>query len=205
MVNKVKQTTIRTPLVLLTVLVLINSACAVVNYSLLEPARQPLVETPHDKKEVLSFSYAPGSSGSLNTVPQIQRTLPREVQGVKDLLEHQSRFIKVIVTSSPPALGVHVNIYQTDGAPASLWCQASTWTLGVIPCYAEGIVYETHFDVFVHNSLKQSYRYEISRKGVHWIGLIPFFWINFMTAQYEEAFLANAYQFVTDAKRDGFL
>ena len=203
MVNNVKETTLRAPLVLLTVLVLLNSACAIVNYSLIEPASQPLVETPHDKIEVLSFSYIPGSSGNLNTEP---RTLPREIQGVKDLLEHQSRFIKVIVTSSHPAIGTHVNVYQTVGPPfSSPWCTANSWTLGVIPCYAEGIVSETYFDVFVNNALKQSYQYEISRKGVDWIGLLPLYWINLFTTHYEEAFLANVYRFITDAKRDGFL
>jgi hypothetical protein len=78
-------------------------------------------------------------------------------------------------------------------------------TLGVIPCYFEGIAYETHFDVFVNNTLKQSYQYPIGRKAVVWIGLLPFFWINFLTTQYEEAFSGNTYQFIADAKRDGFL
>ncbi len=113
--------------------------------------------------------------------------------------------MKVVVTPSPPALGIHVNVYQTDGPPMSSWCMASLWTLGVIPCHAEGVVYETHFDVLANNALKQSYRYEISRKGIQWIGLLPFFWVNFFTADYKEAFSANIYQFVTDAKRDGFL
>ena len=203
MANNLKGTALGASLVLLTVLVLLNSACAVVSYSLIEPARQPLVETPHDKIEVLSFSYIPGSSRNLNTEPQ---TLPREIQGVKDLLERQSRFIKVIVTSSHPAIGTHVNVYQTVGPPfSSPWCTANRWTLGVIPCYAEGIVYETHFDVFVNNALKQSYQYEISRKAVDWIGLLPFYWINLFTTHYEEAFWANVYRFITDAKRDGFL
>lgn len=201
MANNLKGTALGTPLVPLTMLVLLNCACAVVNYSLIEPVKQPLVET-HDKLEFLSFSYIPGSPGNLNGVGQ---TLAWESQLLKDLFEHQSRFMKVIVTSSPPALGVHVNVYQTDGPPASPWCKASIWTLGVIPCYAEGIVFETHFDVFVHNTLKQSYRYEISRKGLNWIGLLPFWWINFFTTQYKEAFSSNAHQFVTDAKRDGFL
>lgn len=192
-----KRIAVRTSLVLLTAFVLLNSACTIVNYSLIEPVRQPLVEI-HDKQELLSFSYIPGS-------PDDRRTLPSESQRFIDLFEHQSRFTKVIVTSSPPARGVHVNIYQTDGPPISLWCKASYWTLNVVPCYAEGIVRETHFDVFVDNTLKQSYRYEIRRKGVSWIGLLPLFWINFFTTQYKEAFSANAYQFVTDAKRDGFL
>ena len=62
-----------------------------------------------------------------------------------------------------------------------------------------------HFDVLVHNTLKESYQYEISRKGVQWLGLLPFFWVNLFTTQYKDAFSANAYQFVIDAKRDGYL
>jgi hypothetical protein len=159
------------------VLVLLNSACAIVNYSPTEPVRKPLVET-HDKLELLSFSYAsfdntPGSLQKLDS--DYRRTLPWEIQWVKNLFEQHSRFMKVVVTASPPALGVHVNVYQTDGPPASLWCKAASWTFEVIPCYAEGIAYETHFDVFVNNALKQSYRYDISRTGVSWIGLLPFF------------------------------
>jgi hypothetical protein len=202
MMNNVKKPTMKTPLVLLTVLVLFNSACAVESYSLIEPARQPLVETLHDKIEVLSFSYIPGSSGD----PTVPRTLPQEIQRAKDLLEQQSRFIKVIVTSSHPAIGTHVNVYQTVGPPfSSPWCTANRWTLSVVPCYAEGIIYETHFDVFVNNALRQSYQYEISRKHVDWIGVLPLFWINLFTTHYEEAFVANVYRFIADAKRDGFL
>lgn len=110
-----------------------------------------------------------------------------------------------MVTANSPAAGVHVNVYLTDGIPLSPWCMASIWTFGVIPCYAEGMVYQIHFDVFVNNVLKRSYGYTISRKGVSWIGVMPLFWLNIFTTQYKEAFSANVYQFIADAKRDGFL
>lgn len=201
MTDNLKGTTLRTSLALLTALVLLNSACAIVSYSPTEPVVKPLIEI-HDKRELLSFSYSPGSPQSLDSD---RRTLPWEHQLVKNLFELHSRFIKAVVTASPPATGVHVNVYQTDGTPSSPWCKASSWTFNVIPCYAEGIIYQVHFDVFVNNTLKQSYRYDISQKGISWIGLLPFFWVNLFTAQYKEAFSANVYQFVTDAKRDGFL
>jgi hypothetical protein len=82
---------------------------------------------------------------------------------------------KVIGTSSPPIIGTHVNVYQTVGPYSSPWCTASSWTSGVIPCYVEGIAYDTHFDVFVNNTLKQSYQYPIGRKAVVWIRLLHFF------------------------------
>ena len=204
MTHNLKGTTLRTPLALLTVLILLNSACTIGNYSPDEPSRKSVVE-PHDqrdRKEFLSFSYIPESRDKLESNPQ---TLPLQSQLVKDLLDRHSRFMKVIVTSSPPPIGTHINVYQTVGPFSSPWCTASSWTLGVIPCYFEGIAYETHFDVLVDNTVKQSYRYPIHRKAVNWIGLLPFFWINFLTAQYEEAFSDNIDQFITDAKRDGFL
>ena len=201
MTHNLKGKTLRTLFALLTALILLNNACTIGNYSSAEPARQPLVET-HDKLELLSFSYIPESRDKLESNP---RTLPSQSQLVKDHLEHYSGFMKVIVTTSPPAIGKHVNVYQTDGPYSSPWCTASNWSLGVIPCYFEGIIYETHFDVFVDNTLKQSYRYPIRRKAVNWIGLVPFFLVNLLTAQYEEAFSGNTDQSIADAKRDGFL
>ena len=113
--------------------------------------------------------------------------------------------MKVIVTSIPPAVGTHVNVYQNVGPYSSPWCTAFSWSLGIIPCYYEGIAYETHFDVLVDNTLKQTYGYPIRRKAVNWIVLVPFFWINFLTTKYEEAFSGNIDQFIADAKRDGVL
>jgi hypothetical protein len=164
----------RIPLALLTALILLNSACTIGNYSPVEFSRKSLVEShdQRDQREFLSFSYIPESHDKLESNP---RTLPSQSQLVKDHLEQHSRFMKVIVTSSPPIIGTHVNIYQTVGPYSSPWCTASSWTLGVIPCYFEGIAYETHFDVFVNNTLKQSYQYPIGRKAVVWIVLLPFF------------------------------
>jgi hypothetical protein len=182
--------------ILLSVLVLFSSACAILNYSPSEISMPP-VEI-HDKAESLSFSYIPNDSKDFSND---NRTLPWESQVVKELFEHHSRFSKVMVTSTPPENGVHINVYQTDG-PVSLWCRASIWTIGIVPCYADGVVYTLHFDVLIHNTLKE---YEISRKGVQWLGLLPFWWVNVFTTQYKDAFSANAYQFVFDAKRDGYL
>jgi len=86
MANNLQRITVPTSFVLLTLLAVLSSACAIVSYSPIEPARQTLVEPHHDKKEFLSFSYIPESPRNLNTEP---RTLPREIQGAKELLEHE--------------------------------------------------------------------------------------------------------------------
>jgi hypothetical protein len=187
--------------ILLAVLVFLSSACAISNYSPSEPVGMPAVDI-HHKVESVSFSYLPQTS---RDIPNDSQTLPWESQTVKDLFEHHSRFSKVIVTSIPPQNGTHINVYQTGASSVSRWCFASIWTLGVVPCYADGVLYTIHFDVLIHNNLKESYQYEISRKGVQWLGLLPFVWVNVFTTQYKDAFSANAYQFVIDAKRDGYL
>jgi len=182
--------------ILIGLVLTLNNACAIQSYS---PSAIMPPSGSHEKVESLSFSYLPEDSKSSEA-----RTLPWETQSIKDVFEQHSRYSKVIVASGPPENGLHINVYQTDG-PVSSWCRASIWTIGIVPCYADGVVYTMHFDVLVHNTLKESYQYEISRKGVQWLGLLPFFWVNLFTTQYKDAFSANAYQFVIDAKRDGYL
>jgi len=132
--------------------------------------------------------------------------LPKNVQQVRDVFERNTRFEKVIVTSTPPAKGLHVNIYQTDGPSLSPFCIASIWTFGIIPCYAEGVVYSVHVDVLADNTLLKTYDDAISRKGANWIGFLPFFWINFLVnTGYEEAFMATVYNFISAARQDGLL
>src|SRR5207253_2781580 len=137
--------------------------------------RKPTTVETQDKKEFLSFFYHSGAL--LNPTEELQ-SLPWEFQLLKDLFEHHSRFLKAIVTPSPPVTGTHINSYRTVVSSTSPWCATSFVTLSIIPCYTEGIVSQVHFDVYVDNALKQSYRYEISRKSANWIGLIPFIWIN---------------------------
>lgn len=156
-------------LLLLAVLLSINNACAIQGYSPSDPVSVP--STVQDKIQSLSFSYITSDSIALASG---DRTLPWESQTIKELFEGHSRFSKVIVTSSPPQDGMHINVYQTDG-PLPSWCRASIWTLTLIPCYADGVVHTMHFDVFLNSTLKESYQYDITRKGVQWLGLLPFF------------------------------
>lgn len=181
---------------------LLNSACTIVNYTPAMPETKLTAET-RNKSDTFSFSYISGSSRDLK---DDQRTLPKNVQQVRDVFERNTRFEKVIVTSVPPAKGLHVTIYQTNGPPLSPLCMASIWTLGIIPCYAEGVVYNVHFDLLADNVLLKTYSETISRKGANWIGFLPFFWINFcVNTGYEEAFLATVHNFTKSARQDGLL
>lgn len=183
-------------------LLVLNSACTIATYRTGDPARQPLLETPSKKSDVLTFSYILEPRGTLESDPQ---KIPWYSQVLRDHLERYSGFMKAMVTSHAPAIGTHINVYQMVGPHSSPWCTASNWSVGIIPCYWEGVIYEMHFDVLVDNIPKHSYRYPIHRKAVNWIVLIPLFWVNFLTTPYEEAFAGNIDQFIAEAKRDGFL
>lgn len=192
--------TICFPVLLL--LVLFCSACSISKYSP-KPSSNPAAES-EKKAEFLSFSYLSRYSGH-EEEDRRRVTMAGESQIIMELFSAQLGYLKVAATPRPPDLGPHVNVYQTDGPPPSLWCRIHSWTLGILPCYADGIVYETHFDLYVDNTLKKGYRYEISRKGMGWIGLVPFFWINFLLTEYTDAFSATVYQFMSDVKQDRLL
>lgn len=180
----------------------LNSACAIVNYSPAIPETKLTAEIRR-QSDTFSFSYNSSSSRDLKDE---QRALPKNVQQVKDIFEQYTRFDKVLVTSTAPTKGLHVNIYQTNGPPPSPFCVTSIWTFGIIPCYAEGVVYNVHFDLFEDNTVLKTYNETISRKGANWIGFLPFFWINFLiNTGYEEAFLATVHSFISTARQDRLL
>lgn len=74
-----------------------------------------------------------------------------------------------------------------------------------IPFYSTKAGYVVHYDLYVDSGLKKSYSYRIVKKGVSWIALLPFTWVNFLTYSEKDAFRATAYQFLIDAEGDGYL
>jgi hypothetical protein len=184
---------------------LLSSACTIANYSPAIPEKQ-LPAAATNKSGLLSFSYLTDTPHNYSDDKDSLRTLPKTVQHVREILKRNTRFETVLVTATPPAKGPHVNIYQTSVPELSALCIASIWTLGIIPCYAEGIVYTVHFDVLVDNTPLKAYEDEISRKAANWIGFLPFVWINFLVStSYEEAFLATVHNFTKSARQDGLL
>jgi len=182
-------------------MLLFNSACAIGRYSPSEPAVKPAISTSKEQ-DFLFFSYITLSGDQEQVDP---RKLPSVSRRVKGLLEQYSKFKTAVPTLSAPARGTYVTFYQTTRPdPWSIWCTVNLWTLFVIPCVFE-TAHETHFDVYVNNVLTRRYQYDLHWEAVQWIGLVPFFWVNFFLTDHDDAFSANASQFITDAKQDGLL
>ena len=74
----------------------------------------------------------------------------------------------------------------------------------VFPWWSSGAGYTVEYLLYVDGKRERSYSYEITKKGVGWIGLLPVAWINWFTHDEKDAFRATAYQFFRDADRDGY-
>ena len=85
--------------------------------------------------------------------------------------------------------------------PLALLLQYST---AIFPWWSSGAGYTVQYTLYVDGKPERSYSYEITKKGVGWIGLLPVAWINFFTQDAKDAFRATAYQFFHDADRDGY-
>ena len=86
--------------------------------------------------------------------------------------------------------------------PLALLLQSATT---IFPWWSSGAGYTVEYILYVDGKRERSYSYEITKKGVGWIVLLPVAWINFFTQDAKDAFLATAYQFFRDADRDGYL
>ena len=186
-------------------ILLLNSACVIGSYSPSEPTAKLPAKTSSEQ-DFLFFSYIPASRALSQEQQEVDpRKLATVSHRVKGLLEQYSVFKTAIPTLSSPARGTYVTFYEIPRPrPRTIWCTVNLWTLLVIPCVFE-TAYETHFDIYVDNVLTRRYQYDLHWKAVQWIGLVPFFWVNFFLTDHEEAVSTNAYQFIADAKRDGLL
>jgi hypothetical protein len=75
----------------------------------------------------------------------------------------------------------------------------------VLPYYSGHAGHLIRYDLYVDGELKRSYRYEVIKKGVAWVGLLPFAWVNFFTDDHQDACRAVLHRFIRDVDRDGYL
>lgn len=75
----------------------------------------------------------------------------------------------------------------------------------VLPYYSSHAGHIISYELYIDHELKKSYRYEITKKGVAWIGLLPFAWVNLFTNDQQDACRAALHRFIRDVERDGYL
>ena len=127
------------------------------------------------------------------------------------IFEESRIFSKTIASDTVPEKGIYCAV-AAAAKPASGLAHffhgfAEPWLppSQMLPYYSGEAGYVVEYELYVDKELKKTYQYEITKKGVAWILLLPFAWINFFTYSEEDAFRATAYQFFLDAERDGYL
>lgn len=177
------------------------SACTIVSYG-----PEVIAPAASVKKEgIVRFFYYTGTARDPNAK---ENPLPVEAKLLQEILENKAGFAAAIVSTPLPTKGIHLNIYETSKEPsaATKWfCALSSRTLTALPCYSETGGYLVQYDLLVDNELKKTYRYEINKTLVQWIGLLPIVWMNGLLGDYNQAFKGTVYRFLRDSQADGYL
>jgi hypothetical protein len=107
-----------------------------------------------------------------------------------------------------PDKGVLVTVeptYQAPSLPAVIFGYLSVSTLTILPAYSGKDGYQVAYRVSVDGAPAKVYRYTIQRKFGLWLPLLPFIWVNLLTASERDAFHATTTRFLADAQVDGLL
>ena len=114
----------------------------------------------------------------------------------------QTPFERTEKRDEPPDRGLFVQVvvkWKPITLPFIIFGYLSLQTLTILPAWSTHEGYYVDYVVYVDGVEKRTFEYEITRKGVVWIVLLPFIWINLFTHSEEDAFIATAYQFFEDA------
>lgn len=101
-----------------------------------------------------------------------------------------------------PAQGLYLEVeekWKPMTMQALIFGYISVSTLTFLPAWSTHDGYIVKYHLYQDGQKKETYQYDISRKGGMWLGLLPFAWINAFTYSEEDAFAATSSQFWADA------
>ncbi len=101
-----------------------------------------------------------------------------------------------------PKQGLFVTA-ELDRTPAAGWITAfdrmSYLTLGLLPSWNLHDIHSVTYRVFIDGEQRQSFHYDVTRKTVTWIGLLPFAWINLLNTSLDDVMADTARRFFAEA------
>ena len=113
---------------------------------------------------------------------------------------------KYLCTASQYDMHVHIEVFTRPHSRAAMSrALFFRMTLGALPWYSGQSGYTVNYHLYRDGTLKQIYRYEITRKVFMWLPLFLFIWINAIMDDQSDAFETSTRQFLADAARDGHL
>ena len=110
---------------------------------------------------------------------------------------------KMVQVEADPEKGLYLEVetkWKPLTMPAFIFGYISVSTLTLLPAWSTHDGYVVKYNIYLEGKMKETYRYDITRKAGLWLGLLPFAWINAFTYSEEDAFEATAWQFSSDAQ-----
>jgi len=118
------------------------------------------------------------------------------------IFQDKTPFRNTKETEAIPDEGVYCLVetqYKPFSVPALIFGYISVSFLTLLPAWSTQDGWRVRYHLYVNGKEKDVYSYEITRKAGLWLGLLPFFWVNFLTYSEADAFEATTYQFFKDA------
>ncbi|UVT17212.1 MAG: hypothetical protein H8K04_06600 [Nitrospira sp.] len=127
---------------------------------------------------------------------------------MEDALQHAAGCSNDVVYTIWPRTEIVVHI-QEKPYPwhwyGEVLGRLSSNTSFIIPFYIDEGGWEFSYRVSQRDLHTKTYKYDITARQFYWAALIPFSWMNVFTYSLEDAVQSTTAQFVTDARRDGYL
>ena len=117
-------------------------------------------------------------------------------------IKTRSPFRETESIDAPPAQGlfIAVSIKRVPEGPTALTYKAISYaTLTVLPAWSGRSGSDLLYEIYLDGRKMKNFDYQVRRKKVTWIGLLPFSWINLLAHTEAEVFDATALQFFDDA------
>ena len=204
-------------------LVMTLSSC-VVTYRAFPEAKTEDISLP---KTTVRILYRPATAVPLTGVPPTLLRIGHyplfpiwhcnEGQLAEELV-HRGVVREAIVDSEPPPKGLYyaatimnepvsgpLEILAVLLDPVAILSYGILSIGPVLPYYSGHAGHLIRYDLYMDGEIKKAYRYEIAKKGVAWVGLLPFAWVNLLTDDQQDACRAALHRFIRDVERDGYL
>lgn len=110
---------------------------------------------------------------------------------------------KMVLVDAVPEKGMYLEVetkWKPLSLPAFIFGYLSASTLTILPAWSTHDGYNVKYNLYQDGQVKETYRYDITRKAGLWLVLLPFVWVNAFTYSEEDAFKATAHQFSFDAQ-----
>ncbi len=124
-------------------------------------------------------------------------------QGIKDAFKEKAPFKQVEAIVEKPSSGLFVDVHVKNvspSIPSFAFGYLSVCFLTLTPAWTTKGGADIIYDLYKDGQPVQTFDYQVRQRGMLWIVMLPFVWVNLLTASESDAFGATARQFFEDAR-----